>query len=266
MGSKRQLPEIVLFGDSLTQWAFDELTGGFGWVLEQKYAGKAEVFNEDSYTSSWLKPNFQRIIERATEPYAPPTLLLIIFLGANDACLPPTGAHVPIDKFEDNLREFVETVLIQDNMADTKIVLITPPPINIPDPLPDEIGIGPAGAAATKQDPKQDRGYLTYMSKKSYGDKIMEIARFYEETDRVAGLDFWKKLIDAGLADQNRLGDEDAYDEERLPGCGLKWAKEFKSGYFTDRLHLGGLAYDILSRELLELVLKKWPELDPDRI
>lgn len=141
--------------------------------------------------------------------------------------------------------------MIEDNMPDTKIVLITPPPINIPDPVEkyDDMDLGPVAAAAmaaARPDPKEERGYKTYLSKKRYADKIMEIAESYEETGRVAGLDYWKALVDAGLDDQRRLGDEDAYDEERLPGCGLKWAKQFKKGYFTDGLHLGPLVSQLV--------------------
>ena len=46
MTGKEKLPQIVLFGDSLTQWGFEESNGGFGWVLKDKYAGKAEIVNE----------------------------------------------------------------------------------------------------------------------------------------------------------------------------------------------------------------------------
>jgi hypothetical protein len=114
-------------------------------------------------------------------------------------------------------------------MSETKIVLITPPPINIPDPtLPEE-------------NTKKGRGYRTYMSKKRYAEKIMQIAADYEETGRVVGLDLWNALIDAALDDQGRSGDEGRYDEERLPGCGLSGAKAFRGGYFTDGLHFGPL-------------------------
>jgi len=185
-----------------------------------------------------LKRDFERIIERATSPYAPPTLLITIFLGANDACLIGGGKseteYVPLPQFEDNIREFVETILIQDNLADTKVVLISTPPINIPDPHPDD-------SDTDGEDAKESRSYRTYMSKKRYAEKIMEIAKSYEETDRVVGVDLWRALIDAGLRDQDRLGDEDAYNEERLPGCGLKWAKAFRPMYFTDGLHFGPL-------------------------
>jgi len=46
MTERKRLPQIILFGDSLTEWSFDEATAGFGWVLENKYAGKAEIVNE----------------------------------------------------------------------------------------------------------------------------------------------------------------------------------------------------------------------------
>lgn len=45
----KQLPEIVLFGDSLTEWSFDDTTQGFGLHLESLYAGKARIVNEGSY-------------------------------------------------------------------------------------------------------------------------------------------------------------------------------------------------------------------------
>jgi hypothetical protein len=46
MTSQKQLPEFVLFGDSLTEWSFSETTQGFGLFLEGKYAGKATMVNE----------------------------------------------------------------------------------------------------------------------------------------------------------------------------------------------------------------------------
>lgn len=188
------------------------------------------------------------MIEKTTDPDTPSVLLVTIFLGANDACLIGDGEYVALPKFEANIREFVETILIQDNLPDTKIVLITPPPINIPDPVledgeVDDMDLGPtmmAAMEAARGDPKAERGYRTYLSKKRYAEKIMQIANEYEETGRVAGLDYWRKLVDAGLEDQGR-GAEDRYDEERLPGCGLKTAKQFRKGYFTDGLHLDAL-------------------------
>jgi lysophospholipase L1-like esterase len=39
-------PKIILFGDSLTEWGFDEDDAGFGWALQDYYSGKVDVLNE----------------------------------------------------------------------------------------------------------------------------------------------------------------------------------------------------------------------------
>ena len=148
---------------------------------------------------------------------------------------------MPIDEYERNLRRFVDTILAEPRMEQTKIVLITPPPINIPDPQPedDERGIG-----------QGSRGYATYMNKKRYAEKVMENAESYESTGKVVGLNFWKALIDSALKDQGRLGHDDAYDDERLPGCGTRTAIAFRRGYFEDGLHFDSLVgtFDLLAQ------------------
>lgn len=64
MGEPIQQPQLVLFGASMTEWSFDKERGGFGWVMQQKYGGKAVIVNEgeleeirshrvDSHTDSW---------------------------------------------------------------------------------------------------------------------------------------------------------------------------------------------------------------------
>jgi hypothetical protein len=44
------MPEFVLFGDSLTEWSFDQETAGFGRFLENKYHGKARMVNRGRLT------------------------------------------------------------------------------------------------------------------------------------------------------------------------------------------------------------------------
>lgn len=44
--SSKKLPQFVLFGDSLTEWSFEEETQGFGWYLKSWYEGKVEIINE----------------------------------------------------------------------------------------------------------------------------------------------------------------------------------------------------------------------------
>lgn len=43
MPSYAQAQQFILFGDSLTEWAFDEHNEGFGWYLEQKYQNSVQV-------------------------------------------------------------------------------------------------------------------------------------------------------------------------------------------------------------------------------
>ncbi|KAL1597794.1 hypothetical protein SLS60_008281 [Paraconiothyrium brasiliense] len=271
MGSKsssKQLPRFILFGDSLTEWSFDSSTQGFGWYLTEWYKDKAEIVNEGyaGYTSEHVKSEFSRLVKQITTAEAPPTLLFTIFLGANDACFIGEREYVPLPQFSDNIRSFVEEILIQDKLTSAKIVLITPPPINVPEPLPsDDESLGPAMAMALKgeRDPKKDRGYRTWVSKRRYAEGILSIAKEYEETGRVMGLDYWTALVDAGLEEQGRKGE---VDEDRFPGCGLPGAKEFGKGWFTDGLHLDVKAYNVLSKVLTETVLQTWSELSPDRI
>ncbi|KAF3043098.1 hypothetical protein E8E11_007463 [Didymella keratinophila] len=276
---------VVNEGDSLTEWAFDEHNEGFGWDLEQKYGDKVQVqcegteqlaanarttlctedpdsqelIEKHSYTSTRLLHDFDRIIAQATAPNAPRTLLFTIFLGANDACFIGETEFVPLPIFEANIRKFIETILVQDAMAETKIVLITPPPINIPSPDAkdkDENEMRDANQAK-----REMRGYKTYMNKRRYAERIMQIAREYEETGRVIGLDFWGDLVRARLEDF-----EEDYDEDKLPGSGLYGGRDFSEGYFTDGLHLDKKGYNVLSRGLYDAVLSKWPERSPDQL
>jgi lysophospholipase L1-like esterase len=212
-----------------------------------------------SYTSTRLLPDFDRIITQATTFNAPRTLLFTIFLGANDACFVGDTEYVPLPTFEANIRKFVETILVQDAMPDTKIVLITPPPINIP--CPDAEDKKENEVEDANESKRAMRGYKTYMSKKRYAERIMQIAEEYEETGRVVGLNFWGDLVRTRLQEV-----EEDYDEEKLPGSGLHGARDFGEGYFTDGLHLDKKGYNVLSKGLYDVMLGKWPELSPESL
>jgi lysophospholipase L1-like esterase len=224
-----------------------------------------------SATTQTIKPAFDRLVSHITLPLAPPTQLITIFLGTNDACLQFLSREtlVHIDQYEFTLRSYVNTIL--DKLPKTKILLITPPPINVPDPAPkweDEDGgkegVGdeggkkeakgegkvdhefvPTTGKKTKYDPRNHRSFRTYVAKKFFAERMMRIVKSYEGTGRVAGVDFWKLCVEAGLKKQGResevdgVGKGEKFELERLPGCGLKTAKQFGKGWFTDGTHLG---------------------------
>lgn len=59
--------------------------------------------------------------------------LLTIWFGANDAALPPNPQHVPRDHYKKNLVHIVDMVKSSSSAycsPDTRIILITPPPVN----------------------------------------------------------------------------------------------------------------------------------------
>ncbi|XP_014556832.1 hypothetical protein COCVIDRAFT_26464 [Bipolaris victoriae FI3] len=257
------MPEFVLFGDSLTEWGFSETTQGFGRFLQQKYQYKVGIVNEGraGYTSSDLQDDFARIIRSTTAPGATQTLLFTIFLGANDACIGLQGAeYVPWPVFSENIRGFLDTILTEQAMDNTKIVLITPPPINS---QVEAISKNMSKAEVEQENCKRKQmlGYRTYMNKKRYAEGVMKIAKEYEETQRVVGLNFWQDIVDA-------LAKEEGweYNAELPPGCGLLGSKSFPKGWFTDGLHLDVKGYAVLNKGLFNLVIEKWPELAPEKL
>ena len=64
----------------------------------------------------------------------PKIRILTIWFGANDACLPPSRQHVPLDKYRANLEHMIKMVHSPTSefySPETKIILITPPPVNL---------------------------------------------------------------------------------------------------------------------------------------
>jgi len=258
----QSLPKIILFGDSLTEWSFyTEDSKGLGDVLTTRYADRATVENEGQagYCSTWLIPHFDSIIQRIRQHETQPPLLFTIWLGANDACFPKYRAHVPLDKFEANLRHFVDTILAEEKMFTTKVVLIAPPPINLrASAEKDEFDLGPKVQKAYVNAAREMKAYKTYVNKAVYARKVMEIAKSYDgkADDRVAGLDYWRAVVNFELKEQGletlepdvSVDFED--DDTRLPGSGLPGAKNFRKGMFTDGLHLGTLVRKNLLSDL----------------
>ena len=220
-----------------------------------------------SYTSNDIREDFASIITKSTCPSHPPILLFTIFLGANDAFLPIPPVDdsdegcVPLATFSANIRFFIDAILSQkaNAIAETKIVLITPPPTNVNRPFDVEVSRKEFGKL--NEEERRGHSYKTFVSKKRYAEEVMRIADGYKESGRVIGLDFWGDLIRTGF----RMRREE-YDEDRLPGCGLYGVDEFGEGYFTDGLHLDAKGYDVLSQGWYNKVVSTWSELAPEAL
>lgn len=87
---------IVLFGDSITQGSFDPEGFGSGSALAHVYARRLDVINRgfSGYNTEWCLPLLKRILPEGVEKGQSKILLLIIFLGANDATLHQSPQHV----------------------------------------------------------------------------------------------------------------------------------------------------------------------------
>ncbi|KAK1427646.1 hypothetical protein QVD17_16337 [Tagetes erecta] len=121
-------PQIVLFGDSITEQSFRY--GGWGASLTNTYSRKADIVvrGYGGYTTRWALFLLHHIfpLGSTTRPIA-----TTVFLGANDAALPGRTSerqHVPLEEYKENLKKIVRH--LKECSPTMLIVLITPPPID----------------------------------------------------------------------------------------------------------------------------------------
>lgn len=121
-------PQIVLFGDSITEQSFR--SGGWGASLADNYSRKADIVlrGYGGYTSRWALFLLHYIFPLGS---ASPPVAATIFFGANDAALLGRNSekqHVPIGEYKDNLRRIVHHLKECSPMM--LVVIITPPPVD----------------------------------------------------------------------------------------------------------------------------------------
>ncbi|KAG9138049.1 hypothetical protein Leryth_001298 [Lithospermum erythrorhizon] len=150
-------PEIVLFGDSITEQSFR--CGGWGAAIADTYSRKADVLvrGYGGYNTRWALFLLHHLfpIGSGTPPAA-----VTIFFGANDAALSGRTSerqHVPVEEYKENLRRMVQH--LKDCSPSVLVVLITPPPVD-------------------------EEGRKEY-ARSLYGDKAMKLP---ERTNEVAGV------------------------------------------------------------------------------
>ncbi|KAG5536914.1 hypothetical protein RHGRI_024373 [Rhododendron griersonianum] len=121
-------PQIVLFGDSITEQSFR--SGGWGASLADNYSRKADIVlrGYGGYTSRWALFLLHHIFPLGS---GMPPAAATIFFGANDAALLGRNGekqHVPIGEYKDNLRRIVYH--LKECSPTMLVVIITPPPID----------------------------------------------------------------------------------------------------------------------------------------
>lgn len=144
------------------------------------------------------------------QQHVPTVRLLTIWFGANDACLVPSPQHVPLSKFTSNIAQLVHTVTSPTSARyspKTRIILITPPPVNT----------FQRGADLASREPplKLDRDFDVT---RQYAEAVKEVAT----REGVAVVDCWTLLWEAAGKDERAL-----------------------SAYLYDGLHLNGAGYGV---------------------
>lgn len=149
-------PQIVLFGDSITEQSFR--LGGWGAALADTYSRKADILNRGygGYNTRWALFLLHHLfpLDAPTPPVA-----VTIFFGANDAALlgrTRERHHVPLEEYKENLRKIIHH--FKKCSPSVQALLITPPPVD-------------------------EAGRIEY-ARSLYGDKAMQLP---ERTNEVAG-------------------------------------------------------------------------------
>lgn len=198
-------------------------------------------------TTRSLRQTFKDRVLGAAEKRGPPAPLFItIFLGANDACFDGRDTYVPIADYEGYIRNYVNSILDHPATKETKVILISPPPVDVPAPKEgsDDLMAIPSVVEAMRVAAATGFGHRTWESKRNFVKKIVEIGREFEaKTDRVAVLDFWTVITKFACQEAAEDDSVDVFHqldlEDKLPGSGMVGAKEFGRSYFTDGLHFG---------------------------
>lgn len=162
-----QTKTIVTFGDSITAPRKNVTT--YSDLIREEFQKKhldVKVINAGvpGNTTAMAKERFEKDV-LARDPD-----LVIIQLGTNDAAVdvwkkpPATESRVPIEDYEQNLREFIAK--LKERKA--KIILVTPPPTRWTEKLKEMYGKPP-------YDPNDEDGFNVIL--KNYVQRIREVAK-----------------------------------------------------------------------------------------
>lgn len=111
--AEEERPTIVCFGDSITNRGYYRLLG----EMVQAHTLNAGVAGHNS------RQGLKRI-EKDVLTHDPD--LVVVFFGTNDLRVDSERAHVPVDKYRENLLTMIEKV----KAVNAEVVLCTLPPIN----------------------------------------------------------------------------------------------------------------------------------------
>ena len=223
-------PQFILFGDSITQASSKTLAA----LLSEWYTRRLDILNRgfSGYTAPMGYDNLLQFFPSTPpSPTIPAVKLMTIFFGANDACVPPSPQHVPLERYKEYLTKIATHSGIQ--LHGTKVIMITPAPV-------DEWQFSRLERTAT--------------TTRQYATACREVA----QTLNLPVIDLWTIfMIKAGWTPNPSdplIGSRDAPRSKVLDEL------------LSDGLHFTPAAYRIVFDELVKLIHEKMPELTPDKL
>ncbi|KAJ3187923.1 isoamyl acetate-hydrolyzing esterase [Gaertneriomyces sp. JEL0708] len=221
------LDQIVLFGDSITQFGSNASLEGWAATLADKYMRKLDVVNRgfSGYNTEWAKHILSPIL-RSVTPTGSSIRLVVIFFGANDAVLPSSPQqHVPIARYQKNLRELIS--IVREFSPHTQVLLVAPPPVHE----------AKWAAECESQGRTLNR---TVENTRIYRDACLSVAA----ECGVGKLDPWSAFFGEGAV----------YDADRAAAA------------LVDGVHLSAMGNKLLGEALLKEIASTWRELQPQAL
>ncbi|CAO3671210.1 unnamed protein product [Rhizopus stolonifer] len=211
--------------------AYDPALAGFASALANAYIRKLDVINRgfSGYNTDWALPIFKQLLPTKEDQARQKTKisLMTIFFGANDAALPGSYQHVPIERYISNTKSMIYMLRNPESEfhnPQVRLILITPPPLYEP---------------LWKKRCEESGGELdrTNENAKAYAEAIKQVG---QELDVIV-VDLWSRVMDAS----EKIGQELSY-------------------FLSDGLHLNAKGYEILYNAIMEAISTRYPEIHPD--
>ncbi|KIV92095.1 hypothetical protein PV10_06562 [Exophiala mesophila] len=223
-------PQFLLFGDSITQGGSHVLQA----TLSDWYQRRLDVINR-GFSGYTAPAAFETL--RQFFPVVPPTpvspriQLMTVFFGANDACVPGTPQHVPLEEYVQNLKNIIEYPPLK--MHGTKVILVVPPPVD-----EWQLGNGERTAVVTAQ----------------YADACRQLGQELG----LPVLDLWTLFMSKAGWTPGQSG----------PLVGSKDAPKnpVLDSLLSDGLHFTAPGYQLVVDELIQLIQTQLPDFTPDKL
>ncbi|KAK3843098.1 MAG: SGNH hydrolase-type esterase domain-containing protein [Linnemannia gamsii] len=279
MAEYTSFDSFLLFGDSITQFAFDVDNRGWGAQLANVFQRRLDIVNRgfSGYTTEQAIHLLPQIIPTTTtttsttttstttdtinttsstaiSPTATPKVqFLTLFLGANDAALPPSAQHTPLLRYAQNLRTLLD--MIHDPSSRTyspwtRIIVICPPPV--------EEALWAVECKKRGMDMNRD-----WRVTKQYAEMCRQVANEYSAKAR--GGNGGSEEKDEGQLMQ-QLHQVDVIDTWEIMTRQVESGQRKLSDFLRDGVHLAAEGNNIVFEEIMEIIRRKYPEWDPTKM